>query len=232
VSASRTKADPTTAARAPQGTPRHQLDDVLFERIMANLSAFSRVVAPEAPPGRPAHRAAAVALTLVPGPAGEPCFLLTRRASDLAHHPGQFALPGGRLEADESTSQAARRELAEELGVSLGPESVLGLLDDFTTHSGFVITPVVLWGAEVKRIAPDPREVAIAYRVPLLDLYRPEVPVLQAVPGADSPLLSLPLVGTHIFSPTAAIVYQLREVALEGRSTRVQHFGQPSFAWR
>ncbi len=177
-------------------------------------------------------RPAAVALTVVPSAAGEATFLLTRRPSDLPHHPGQFALPGGRLVPGESSEQAARRELAEELSVALGSESVLGFLDDFTTQSGFVVTPVVLWGPSVREIVPDPREVAISYRVPLADLYGPDVPLLRDVPGLEAPLLMLPLVGTHIFSPTAAIVFQFREWALEGRHTSVQHFAQPRFAWR
>jgi hypothetical protein len=44
--------------------------------------------------------------------------------------------------------------------------------------------------------------------------------------------LSLPLVGTQVFSPTAAIIFQLRELALEGRITRVHQYEQPRFAWR
>jgi 8-oxo-dGTP pyrophosphatase MutT (NUDIX family) len=169
---------------------------------------------------------------LVPGEQGEAAFLLTRRAGDLPHHPGQFALPGGRLEPGETAAQAALRELSEELGVGLGEDSVLGCLDDFATRSGYVITPVVLWGAGVQALVPDPREVAMAYRVPLAELYRPDVPFLTELPGFSSPLLSLPLVGTEVFSPTAAIIFQLREVALEGRVTRVHHYEQPRFAWR
>jgi 8-oxo-dGTP pyrophosphatase MutT (NUDIX family) len=207
--------------------PRHALDDALRTRIVRHLAVHVRAEIPLA-----GQRAAAVALTLVPGSGGEPAFLLTRRASDLPHHAGQFALPGGRLEASETPEQAARRELQEELGVALGADSELGRLDDFATRSGFVITPVVLWGPEVSALIPDPREVAIAYRVPLGELYAPAVPQLSAVAGLAAPILSLPLVGTHIYSPTAAIVYQLREVALEGRATRVQHFEQPRFAWR
>jgi 8-oxo-dGTP pyrophosphatase MutT (NUDIX family) len=207
--------------------PRHQLNEALRTRIVRHLGDLERLEL-----GHLGHRPAAVALTLVPGPGTEASFLLTRRTSDLAHHAGQFALPGGRLEVSETPEQAARRELQEELGVTLGPESVLGLLDDFATRSGFVITPVVLWGPEVRELLPDPREVAIAYRVPLRELYAPQVPHLHQAVGLDAPLLSLPLVGTHIYSPTAAIVYQLREVALEGRGTRVHHFEQPRFAWK
>ncbi len=205
-----------------------QLDQALRARIVSHLASFARTCVELGEN----QRAAAVALALVPGPHGEASFLLTRRPGDLARHAGQFALPGGRTDGGENAEQAARRELEEELGVSLGPESVLGLLDDFSTHSGFVITPVVLWGPEVRTLAPDPREVAIAYRIPLRELYQPRVPLLQHVPGLEAPLISLPLVGTHIYSPPAAIVYQLREVALEGRAVSVQHYAQPRFAWR
>ncbi len=208
-----------------------RFDEVLRLRLARNLALHPRRVR-RVSDGASELRPAAVALTLVPGEAGEPTFLLTRRPSDLPHHPGQFALPGGRLVPGESSPEAARRELAEELSVALGPERVLGLLDDFTTHSGFVVTPVVLWGPDIREIVPDPREVAVSYRVPLSDLYGREVPILRAVPGLEAPLLMLPLVGTHIFSPTAAIIFQFREWALEGRHTAVQGFAQPRFAWR
>ena len=78
----------------------------------------------------------------------------------------------------------------------------------------------------------NPDEVAIAYRVPLRELYHPEVPRLSPSGAAEAPILSMPLVGTEVFSPTAAIIYQLREVALEGRATRVHHYDQPLFAWK
>jgi hypothetical protein len=44
-------------------------------------------------------------------------------------------------------------------------------------------------------------------------------------------VISIPLVGTQIHAPTAAILYQLHEVALAGRETRVAHYEQPVFAW-
>ena len=116
-------------------------DDALRERIRANLAGFERE--PHAGPGL---RAAAVALALVPGDDGRPCFVLTRRASRLRAHGGQWALPGGRLDQGESAEQAALRELAEEVGLGAAPGDILGRLDDYPTRSGFVITPVVVWG--------------------------------------------------------------------------------------
>jgi 8-oxo-dGTP pyrophosphatase MutT (NUDIX family) len=208
------------------GVPE-RLDDRLRERVVHNLAAFERVRFDQ-----PELARAAVALVLVAGPVGEPAFLLTRRAVTLNRHGGQFALPGGRIDEGEDANRAAIRELREELGVSLGPTSVLGQLDDFATRSGYAVTPVVLWGPEVGALTPNPSEVAVAYRVPLSELYRPDVPIVFRVADSVFPLLSLPLVGTQVYSPTAAIIYQLRELALEGRLTRVHHYEQPRFAWK
>src|SRR5215831_16343425 len=92
-----------------------------------------------------AHRPAAVAVTLCTDADGEPSFLLTRRASRLRNHAGQWALPGGRVDEGESVEEAARRELAEEPGVVVAAADVLGRLDDYQTRSGYVISPVVVW---------------------------------------------------------------------------------------
>jgi 8-oxo-dGTP pyrophosphatase MutT (NUDIX family) len=204
-----------------------RFDAALRARVTHNLAALERHVVSAGQ-----LRPAAVTLTLVMNESEEACFLLTRRSAKLAHHRGQFALPGGRVDPGETHVAAALRELREELGVALPEENVLGLLDDFKTRSGFVITPVVVWGEGVAELAPNPAEVAIVYRVPLRELYHPEVPRLSPSGVAEAPILSLPLVGTEVFSPTAAIIYQLREVALEGRSTRVHHYDQPLFAWK
>jgi 8-oxo-dGTP pyrophosphatase MutT (NUDIX family) len=207
--------------------PFERLDESLRNHVAQQLGAFERLDLT-----RPGLTPAAVALTLVPGPGGSAAFLLTRRVVTLNRHGGQFALPGGRIDPGEDAPTAARRELHEELGVTLEDGSALGLLDDFATRSGYVITPVVFWGPDVGELAPNPHEVAIAYRVPLRELYRSDIPFLHYIEGSDAPVLSLPLVGTEVYSPTAAIIYQFRELALEGRATRVHHYEQPRFAWK
>lgn len=202
-------------------------DDALRAHARANLIAFAR--RPLTADGR---RPAAVAVVLLPDEAGRPCFLLTRRAAGLRAHARQWALPGGRLDVGESCERAALRELDEEVDLRLGEEAVLGLLDDYATRSGFVITPVVVWSGVTAALTPNPAEVSSVHRVPLAELDRPGVPRTIAIPESDRPLIQIPLLSTLIHAPTAAILYQLREVVVHGRPTRVAHLGEPVWAWQ
>lgn len=205
----------------------HSFDSGLRDRAALHLGHFPRRSI--AADGR---RPAAVAVVLVPDEEGRACFLLTRRAPTLRAHARQWALPGGRLDPGETAVAAALRELSEELGATLGEDAVLGMLDDYGTRSGFIITPVVLWGADLPALAPDPAEVSAVYRVPLADLDRPDTPRLVDIPESERPVVQLPILGTLVHAPTAAVLYQLREVVLHGRPTRVDHLGEPVWAWR
>lgn len=195
-------------------------------RVAANLEIFQRRAYP-----RSCLKAAAVALTILPDQQQQPCFVLTRRAAKMRAHSRQWALPGGRVDHGETAVQAALRELSEEVGLDLGPDRVLGLLDDYPTRSGYVITPVVVWGRRDSELVANPAEVSEVYRVPLAELDHPEVPQLRRIPESPREVISIPLMGTNVHAPTAALLYQLREVAVRGRSTRVAHFEQPVFAW-
>jgi 8-oxo-dGTP pyrophosphatase MutT (NUDIX family) len=200
----------------------HRTVDTLRERTAEALRRFER-----RPADRPDLKAAAVAIALVE--AG-PAFLLTRRATTLRGHAGQWALPGGRTDPGETHGEAARRELAEELGLHLGPDAELGLLDDYPTRSGYVITPVVVWAGADPELTPNPAEVAELHRVPL-ELIDVE-PRFLTIPESDAPVIQLPLFGRFVHAPTGAVLHQFREVVLHGRTTRVAHLEQPVFAWR
>lgn len=181
----------------------------------------------------PALKRAAVALVVVEHQR-RACVLLTLRAARLGRHSGQYALPGGRVDAGEASEQAARRELGEELGLALAPQACLGRLDDYPTRSGFCISPYVYWADEPLVLAPSAAEVAQVYRVPLAELDSDAIPHFEAGADAERPVLysRLPSVGERMYAPTAALMYQFREVALRGLRTRVAHFDQPAFAWR
>lgn len=162
----------------------------------------------------------------------DPALLLTLRAAGMRAHAGQWALPGGRIDAGESAEDAALRELAEEVDLHPGPTAVLGRLDDYATRSGYVITPVVVAVGAARDARPNPAEVASVHRIPWAELLRADAPIVNHVRGRAQPVLRMPLGRRWVAAPTAAFLYQFREVVLLGRATRVAHFDQPFFAWR
>ena len=225
--------------------PDYKHNNTLRSQLSKKLQQFSRVEKVDQTLTR-----AAVAVTIsAQSKNDQSCILLTRRSSKLRKHAGQYALPGGKLDEGETLTEAALRELSEELGLNARPENVIGILDDFPTQSGFCITPVVVWIENHVEMNANADEVAAVFEVTLKELAEltlgasEEEDDTPIEPGADigntnnnteKAVMSvyLPGVGTTVYSPTAAIIYQFREVALAGRSTRVAHFGQPKFAWK
>jgi 8-oxo-dGTP pyrophosphatase MutT (NUDIX family) len=174
-------------------------------------------------------RGAAVVLA-VTSRDGEYGIWLTKRPSRMREHPGQFALPGGRIDEGEDYADAALRELHEELGVEVDRADVLGRLDDYVTRSGYVITPIVCWAGPDRETNPNPGEVAHLFFIPMNDLQ--VTPRFISIPESQRPVIQMPLVGSLIHAPTGAVMHQFAEVVLGGRSTRVADFEQPVFAWR
>jgi 8-oxo-dGTP pyrophosphatase MutT (NUDIX family) len=205
-------------------------DDATRRNIAARCAGFARL--PENEPA-PALKRAAVAIALVE--AGDVCdgtaLLLTMRAAGLRAHRGQWALPGGRCDEGETPVEAALRELAEEIGLELKPGDVLGLLDDYPTRSGYLITPVVVWAAASAAISPNPEEVASVHRIALDTIEHADAFDFTAIPESTRRVIRFRHAGQFIHAPTAALIYQFREV-LGGRDTRVAELEQPVFAWK
>ena len=194
----------------------------------------------------PEHRRAAVAVMVVEEGGGaqlpgvtEPqgwstnaALMLTRRSAKLRHHPGQWSFPGGRVDPGETLVETALRELHEEVGIVRQQSDVLGVLDDFVTRSGFAMTPVVVWGGEQRQLQPNPAEVASVHRIPVTEFFREDAPWLDETHTSEHPILRMPVGDDYIAAPTAALIYQFREVCIAGRDTRVAHYEQPEFAWK
>ncbi len=169
----------------------------------------------------------------IEGVAGGAAFLLCRRAATMNRHAGQWALPGGRIDAGETVEGAALREIREELGLTVDQSQILGRLDDYPTRSGFVITPIVVWGGDNVELVPDPREVAYVLRVGLHELCRPDSPRFVSIPESDRPVVQVPVGRDLIHAPTGAVLLQFRWVAIDGKAdARVDQFEQPVFAWQ
>jgi len=195
------------------------------ERVAEHLARFQRIAV-----HRSGLKQASVALC-VQTAAGGDTLLITRRAQSLRNHAGQWALPGGRRDDGESIEDTALRELREETGVSLGAGAVLGMLDDYVTRSGYLMTPVVVWGGAADgELTAAPGEVARIFRVPLADL--DVEPEFLQIPQAPGPVIRLPLFDRYVHAPTAAIIYQFCQVALHGNTPRVAHFEAPVHLWR
>ena len=225
----------------PSANAPLRCDAALRAAIEQRLVTFRRQSCAE-----PNHRCAAVAVAIaeegfgadlsgLPRPAAwsdRAALILTRRAAALRNHAGQWALPGGRIDPGETPEQAALRELDEEVALHLPATAVLGRLDDFVSRSGYVITPVVVWAGAARKLLASPDEVQSIHRIPIEEFMRADAPILQPTDDPARPVLLMPVATTWIAAPTAAVLYQFRELCIAGRATRVAHFDQPAFAWK
>ena len=91
--------------------------------------------------------------------------LFTVRSNALNHHAGQIAFPGGKLDPDESTDQAAVREMQEEIGII--PSQIIGRLDQQPSPAGFIVTPIVATVAWPQSVCINTAEVKEIFTVPL-----------------------------------------------------------------
>ncbi|TAH65362.1 MAG: CoA pyrophosphatase [Rhodopseudomonas palustris] len=204
-------------------------NEALRQRIAARCAAFQRLEEAGHPPGL---KHAAVAIAVLERTATEPSsFLLTRRAAGLRAHSLQWALPGGRCDPGEDAIGAALRELHEELGLALDAADVLGVLDDYPTRSGYLITPVVAWAGRDPALALNPHEVSSVHRIELAAIEAEDAFDFVRIPESERRVVRLRLDDDFIHAPTAALIYQFREV-LAGRATRVADLEQPVFAWK
>ena len=218
-----------------------ECNEQLKVRVVERLNDFNVNVADAG-----AGRGAAVAVAITDGGIGadlhglprydewqsHAALILTKRSSKLRNHPGQWALPGGRIDAGETAEQAALREMDEEIGLKLDASCIIGRLDDFITRSGFIMTPIVVWVGPHRDFLPNEDEVDSIHRIPISEFMREDAPMLNEEEGNGTPVLRMPVGSNWIAAPTAAILYQFREVCISGLKTRVAHFEQPNFAWR
>ena len=154
-------------------------------------------------------RPAAVLVPVIDSASG-PRVILTKRSSQLKHHPGQIAFPGGKIDPqDVSPEAAALREADEEIGLARDHVRLLGRLPNHETVTGFSITPVigVIEGDFITR--PEAGEVAEVFDVPLGHLLNPQNYQIQHRPwlGQSRSYYAVPWGPYYIWGATARILY-------------------------
>ena len=211
-----TRSDPASATSKPNRA-----------QAAANLARLDRRAHPPSGQSR-----AAVAIVISPFEDGY-SYLLTKRAATLRRNAGNYALPGGKADPEDVDAIAtAMRETQEELGVTLERDDAIGLLDDFVTLTGHCVTPVAFWTERALTLRPDPVEVAEAWHVPLSELLRADTPRLEVQTEGEPPIKQVNVWDSWVNPPTAAWLYQFREVALNGNMIRVDDWRQPSWTAR
>ena len=141
-----------------------------------------------------------------------PGVLLTRRTAHLPAHAGQVAFPGGRIEPNDASPEAAAlREAEEEIGLPPDQVEVVGRLPDYVTGTGYRITPVLALLPEGLQLTPSPDEVAAIFTLPLDVLLDPRAPQRQRAEfrGRTREFWVWPHPDQYIWGATAAILVHL-----------------------
>lgn len=162
---------------------------------------------------------------------GEAHYCLMKRARR-GRNAGQWALPGGKIEPDESDAEAALREAQEEVSLPRARAEVMGRLDHHVTMSGFAISPFVLVAPRGWRPVAAAAEVQQTFAFPIAGLLGSSV-VRWAQIDEGPPLLQMHLTeDVRIHAPTGGVLWQFRETGLLGREVEVRTLRHPEFTRR
>lgn len=180
----------------------------LNEKIKAALAAHARV--PMAP--GPVPSAVLVPVLLKND---EYHILFTKRTENLNHHRGEISFPGGvRQPEDEDSLRTALRETCEEVGIEPDDVEILGVLDDFYSIHGYLITPYVGMIPAAYDYRVNGSEIERIIEVPLRHLLNPDVFRIEdwTWKGRKHPVFFYSYRGDEIWGVTAAILKQFLDL--------------------
>lgn len=138
--------------------------------------------------------------------------VLTRRASHLKHHAGQISFPGGKHEnTDIDLQYTALRETQEEIGLNLTSSNIVGAIGNYSTISGFSVTPYIAITDDIPPLQIDKNEVEYAFEVPLAHCLAPQNLLSHPVTRLEQtyPVYFIPWENTYIWGATAGILKNL-----------------------
>jgi 8-oxo-dGTP pyrophosphatase MutT (NUDIX family) len=153
-----------------------------------------------------------------------PSVLLTKRTAHLTKHAGQVSFPGGRIDPDDHSAEAAAlREAHEEVGLAPDQVDIIGRLGDYVTGTGYRITPVLGLLPEGRELSalglvPSPHEVDEVFALPLGVLMDPDAPQLRRAEagGKTREFWVWPHDDHYIWGATAAILVHVAQRLREG----------------
>jgi 8-oxo-dGTP pyrophosphatase MutT (NUDIX family) len=155
-----------------------------------------------------ATRPAAVLIPVMDRP-GELSIVLTKRLDNLRSHSGQVAFPGGKIDEDDASPEAAAlREAQEEVALDPALAEIIGRLPDYHTGSGYRIAPVLALVRPEARLVANPEEVDYVFEVPLAFLMDPanHRRGSRIFQGQERSYLEMPYGPHYIWGVTAGII--------------------------
>ncbi len=138
--------------------------------------------------------------------------LFTRRAAHLKHHAGQISFPGGKYEAsDDTLCHTALRETQEEIGIAICPSKIIGTLGQYSTITGFQVTPYIAIIDSLPPIQVDKNEVEYTFEVPLAHCISPDNFMAHTVTRKQQlhNVYFIPWQNTYIWGATAGMLKHL-----------------------
>ncbi|MCU0789667.1 MAG: CoA pyrophosphatase [Nitratireductor sp.] len=140
--------------------------------------------------------------------------ILTKRLDNLRSHSGQVAFPGGKIDPEDvSPEAAALREAHEEIALEPSQVEVIGRLPDYLSGSGYRIAPVLGLVAPAASFIANPQEVDYVFEVPLAFLMDPanHRRGSRMFQGAERQFIEMPYGEHYIWGVTAGILRLLHD---------------------
>ena len=140
---------------------------------------------------------------------GEAQVILTKRTEKLSNHSGQVAFPGGKIDDDDASPEAAAlREAWEEIGLDINEVDILGRLPDYYSGSGYLIAPVIGAVSASAGYEINKDEVDYKFEVPLSFLMNPDnhLHASKFFAGKDRHYYEMPYEDHYIWGVTAGMI--------------------------